>query len=700
MPNKTPNVGSKGYFEEDNKKKQRNKGKRSLLIYLVSGILVLCAVFVIAIFILYSDVYIERSIELGSQVPDANIFSKKADSSVSYDMDKSEIDVSKTGGHWLHILVNGKKRLVRLTVKDTVPPSAAPVEMSISINDEVTADSLISGLADADVVKLSWEEAPVFGVVGDYSVVINMEDMSGNKDSVTSMLHIRAVVDSLTYEAGEKVPELKDFLADESLNASFVTDLESMSLDTPGEYDVSIDVNGETYTTCFIVKDTIAPEIAMQMLHRYPGETAEPEDFITSANDASALTFAFLKQPDFNRIGFQDVEISATDLGGNTVQSKATLLISDVVPAEVEIRDTPLTVDELIDSDGYNTVELKQEFIPDTLGVYSVTINLDGNSHPTQITVVDTTPPNAEPVKVSWYLEHPLPAEHFVENVSDFTDITYTFAQEPDWETEAEQTVNIVLTDTTGNKSEYSTTMTLEQDTEAPTLYGVKDRYCYIGHAVAYFAEVFAEDNCDFEIPVEVDKSNVDIHSAGKYEITYTATDTSGNTVEKSCTLKFVEETVTDEELSAAAQVVLKEITTDDMSIGQKALAVFKYVKKHIKYNGHSNTTDWKHEAYNGITAGRGDCFTFYAATKCLMEEIGAKTMCVERYGGSKDTDHYWLLVNLGTGWYHVDAINVGPRNYECFMKTDEELLRRGRNFWSFNRSLYPPSPKESYVME
>lgn len=700
MSYKTPKVRPKSYFKEDDRKKQKHKGNRRSLTFFVGGGIALCIAFVIVILILYSNVYIQRSIELGSPMPEANIFLRNTEDSVSYDTDISEVDVSKTGSHWLHILVNGKNRLVRLTVIDTVPPSAEHVEMSISISEQVTADSLISGLMDADVVKLRWDEAPEFGVVGDYSVVIHMEDMSGNAESVTSLLHIRAVVDSLTYEAGDPIPKLQDFLADESLDSSFVTDLSSIPLNTPGEYEVSIEVNGDTYTTCFIVKDTVAPQLSMQMLHRYPGQSAKPKEFVTLANDASALTFAFLKQPDFNSIGYQDVDVTATDLGGNTVQATATLLISNVVPADIEIRDTPLTVDELIDSNDYNTVDLEQEFIPDTLGKYSVTVNIDGQSHPAQITVVDTTPPHAEPIEVSWYLNHPLSAEYFVENVSDFTDITYTFAQEPDWEKEEAQTVNLVLTDAAGNKSEYSTTMTLEQDTQAPTLYGVKDRYCYIGQAVAYFAEVSAEDNCDFEIPVEVDNSSVNIHSAGKYDITYTATDTSGNTVEKSCTLTFVEETVTDEELSAAAQVVLDEITTDDMSIGQKALAVFKYVKKHIKYNGHSNTTDWKYEAYNGITAGRGDCFTFYAATKCLMEEIGAKTICVERYGGSKDTDHYWLLVNLGTGWYHVDAINVGPRNYECFMKTDEELLRRGRNFWSFNRSLYPPSPKESFVLE
>jgi transglutaminase-like putative cysteine protease len=189
-------------------------------------------------------------------------------------------------------------------------------------------------------------------------------------------------------------------------------------------------------------------------------------------------------------------------------------------------------------------------------------------------------------------------------------------------------------------------------------------------------------------------------YTAGTYKVTYTATDSSDNRVTLSCRFTFVEETVTDEELNAAADAVLAEITTPDMSIGYKAYAIYHYVFDHIKYNGISNKTDWKYEAYRGITTGRGDCFTFYATAKCLLERIGAQTMCVERHGGNRTTHHYWLLVDLGTGWYHLDAINVGPRNYECFMRTDAELRARGANFWSFDHSLYPPTPTESYQLK
>ena len=62
-------------------------------------------------------------------------------------------------------------------------------------------------------------------------------------------------------------------------------------------------------------------------------------------------------------------------------------------------------------------------------------------------------------------------------------------------------------------------------DTTAPVIYAARDRYCYVGEAVSYFKEVFAEDNADPEPEIEVDKSKVDAKTAGTYDVTYTATD-------------------------------------------------------------------------------------------------------------------------------------------------------------------------------
>lgn len=674
------------------------KRRRKRRIAVLLSIAVLIAAAVVTFLLMYSGIRLQYIVELGNPIPAADAYAKSSSVPLAYITDVSAIDASKTGSHLIHISADGKERIVLLTIRDTTAPQAQPVEISISVAQQLAPDQLVSNLTDADSVKLQWDNTPAFGTAGDYTVVISMKDLSGNKSSVTSVVHIRAVKDSVACEAGSQPPMLADFLVDASLSASFVTDVASLSLDTPGNYPVDIIANGVAYTSVLTVVDTVAPVVTMKALCIEPGSSATPEDFVDSAADASALTYEFDSEPDFNSVGTQDVRISITDLGGNSITESAVLLVSHVTPITVEARNTGLTAEDF-NVAGYASVALSTQIVPDTPGVRLVELLLDGEVNPTMVTVVDTTPPQGEGVDAQWYLSHPIPASQLVANGFDCTGFTCAYEAEPDWAKTGTQSVTVVLTDAAGNTAQVTSTLTLSADTQAPNLYGVRNRYCYIGQAVAYFAEVFAEDNCDGEVPVDVDNTQVNIYAAGTYPVSYTATDSSGNSVTLSCEFTFVDETITDETLNAAVDAVLAEITTSDMSIGYKAYAIYKYVFGHIKYNGVSNKTDWRYEAYRGITTGRGDCFTFYATAKCLLERIGAQTMCVERYGG-KNTHHYWLLVNLGTGWYHLDTINVGPRNWECFMRTTEDLLARSTYFWSFDQSKYPPTPTEDYVLE
>ncbi len=692
-----------GYHSSRRHKRRRKRAKgtrnfRALWVVLTGGV-VLCLAIVVTLLLVYAGIRLQVCVELGTPLPSANVFSNDGKTSVAYISDVSSIDTSVAGDHWIHVSASGNDRLVVLTVKDTVAPLAQPVEIEISVSQEISPDQLVTSLQDASAVKLQWEKAPTFGTVGDYPVVIKLQDMSGNTSTVTSMVHIRAVEDAITRESGSTPPVLADFLVDDSLSASLVTDIASLPLDTPGQYDVQIDISGTSYTSKLVIADTVQPQATMKAVFIHPGESAAPQDFVETVTDATALSYAFEAEPDFSHVGTQDVGIVITDLGGNAVRQTATLLISNIAPITIEARETAVTVDEFNVS-GYSSVSLVTQLIPSELGDHVVDLLLDGQTNSSIVTVVDTTPPRGQSVNGHWYLNHPITANRLVKNEHDTTGITYTYETEPDWTKTEMQNVNVILTDAAGNTATVTSQLTLTADTEAPELYGVKDRYCYIGQAVAYFAEVSAKDNCDEEVTIDVDKSQVNINAGGTYTVTYTATDSSGNTVSHSCKFTFIEESVMDDDLAAVADQVLAEIITPDMSIGKKAWAVYEYVFGHIRYNGTSNKTDWKYEAYRGITEGRGDCFTFYATAKCLLERIGAQTMCVERHGG-KSTHHYWLLVNLGTGWYHFDAINVGPENYVCFMRTDQEILARsGDYFWSFDRSLYPPSPTEKFVLE
>lgn len=155
----------------------------------------------------------------------------------------------------------------------------------------------------------------------------------------------------------------------------------------------------------------------------------------------------------------------------------------------------------------------------------------------------------------------------------------------------------------------------------------------------------------------------------------------------------------TDEEFEGLTADVLDEIVWDGMTRLEQARAVFDYVHDHIIYTGHSDKSDWKTGAYTGLTAGKGDCFTYYAVSRALLTALGIDNLAVERVGG--ETQHFWNLVNCGDGWYHFDACPRSSKlpSFLSFMFTDRQAAdftaEAGRNYYDFDGSLLPARAEE-----
>ena len=155
----------------------------------------------------------------------------------------------------------------------------------------------------------------------------------------------------------------------------------------------------------------------------------------------------------------------------------------------------------------------------------------------------------------------------------------------------------------------------------------------------------------------------------------------------------------TDEEFEGLTADVLDRIDQDGMTQMEQARAVFDYVHDHIAYTGHSDKSDWKTGAYTGLTAGRGDCFTYYAVSRALLTALGIDNLAVERVGG--ETRHFWNLVNCGGGWYHFDACPRSSKlpSFLSFMFTDQQAAdftaEAGRNYYDFDGSLLPERATE-----
>ena len=158
--------------------------------------------------------------------------------------------------------------------------------------------------------------------------------------------------------------------------------------------------------------------------------------------------------------------------------------------------------------------------------------------------------------------------------------------------------------------------------------------------------------------------------------------------------------------LAEKVEAVLADLITDDMTQLEQAKAVYDYTRTHISYSGDSDNSDWEQGAYVGLTAKRGDCFTYYAVARAMLTVLGIHNIKVERVGGI--SDHYWLLVDCGDGWYHFDST---PRSskmppFDSFMFTDEDAAAYTeatgeREYYAFDGSLYPeratePNPKNT----
>ena len=140
---------------------------------------------------------------------------------------------------------------------------------------------------------------------------------------------------------------------------------------------------------------------------------------------------------------------------------------------------------------------------------------------------------------------------------------------------------------------------------------------------------------------------------------------------------------------------IVGSIITDGMTKREQAYAIFQYVNSHVRYVGAVQKSSWQEGAFEGLTTGRGDCYTYYALSRALLTTVGIDNLEVQRVGG-KD-EHYWNLVDCGDGWYHFDASPHSvpmPVGSSFFMFTDAQAAAytelAGRNYYDFDGSLYP----------
>ena len=332
-------------------------------------------------------------------------------------------------------------------------------------------------------------------------------------------------------------------------------------------------------------------------------------------------------------------------------------------------------------------------------GSYPVEIQIGTKTYESTLQVVDTAPPKGTPVNQQGGVNGRLEAEAFVTDIEDKTPVTVSYASEPDFSRGGTQTVTIVLTDAGGNETKLTAELTLVEDFEPPVINGVEDQTVTVGGTIAYKKGITVTDNIDTEVTLEVDSSQVNLQEPGVYTVTYTATDSAGNTATATAQITVEEKkaalTGQEAELAELAAQVLDSITNSSMTKKEIALAIYEWCNTRITYTNSSDKSDWVAEAVNGLNIHAGDCFTYFSVAKALLTQTDIPNIDVLK-SDTSHSSHFWSLVDVGEGWYHFDTTPRKGEGDYFFLVTDEQLEAYSHshsNSHIFDHSLYPATP-------
>lgn len=311
---------------------------------------------------------------------------------------------------------------------------------------------------------------------------------------------------------------------------------------------------------------------------------------------------------------------------------------------------------------------------------------------------IDRTAPQADPVAVVVRAGALPTPEELVTNIRDEGKVTVSYREVPDVSKGGQVIAELLLTDEAGNTAVVQATVTV--DDTAPVIEGAVNLMGYVGDPITYKAGITVRDDRDPFPKLTVDNSQVDTTKVGTYPVTYRATDDVGNTtiVTVNLTLKekpagYVEPDV----VYGLAREILDQITTDDMTDMEVAFAIYRWVSTNVGYVGSSDKSSWTGAAYQAFTQRSGDCYNYFAAAKAMFDVAGIQNVDIIK-SDTSHSSHYWSLINLGDGWYHVDCTPRKRVGY-FFMNTDAELEAysvNNKNSHIFDGSLYPNRATES----
>ncbi|MBE6958963.1 MAG: DUF5011 domain-containing protein [Ruminococcaceae bacterium] len=310
-------------------------------------------------------------------------------------------------------------------------------------------------------------------------------------------------------------------------------------------------------------------------------------------------------------------------------------------------------------------------------GAFTLMLFCNGKNYEVECIVEENIPPTGTGKELTVEADTCPDPKDFVENLQDNSSVTVTYKTPQEFIRMGKNKVQLLLVDYFGNTTELEATANVVPAADGPRFTGLEPVYLELGAAISYKAGVKATDPQDGELTFTVDAGDFDSKVEGKYTVAYSATDSDGHRITVLRTV--IVESHLAQLVREKAQQVLNSIIKPDMSRDQQIRKIFEYVKWNTYYVGNSDKSSLEAGAYEGFTKGSGDCYTYYAMVRVLLDMLEIPNVECRRVGST--SNHWWNLVQFADGkYYHVDASPHAVTWIEHFKMTESTVTTYTQN--------------------
>lgn len=279
--------------------------------------------------------------------------------------------------------------------------------------------------------------------------------------------------ESITVEAGSTGVNVSRFVKNAATDAAFITDISAIDFSTPGEYEVEIDIGGNTYTSELVVVDTTAPYAQGVDQFITTDETLTIWDFLSNLYDATEVTASYQTEPTFGVCGTTRIVINLSDTSGNTTVLSCSLTVSKLIKGITLEAGSPLPDAReflSVDATDVEYVTDMQTVKTNTVKDYDIVISVDGEEFTSTLSVKDTVAPTATPVNAVISTTHLLSSNQLVTDIIDETSVqVYSYDDRP-YGKVGVYTITLTLRDEGDNTTDYPVTVTITNDENLITL--------------------------------------------------------------------------------------------------------------------------------------------------------------------------------------------------------------------------------------